>query len=122
MPLKRYEGTHAGTFINKPAITLSKTGRIHINAAAAQHFEGYDYADLYYDEETRRVGIQPKQERQTGTLKLISRAKSRGFGIVADGFYKVNGIQYEVTTAYSADWDNEEGMLIASLDNPVSAN
>lgn len=120
MSFKRYEGTTRGSRIRQPAITVAKTGRIHINASASKSFDGYEYADLYYDGGTRRVGVKPVKKPKVGTLKLVGRGRSRGCAVVAEGFYKSNRIPHEKTKVFSAEWDDDEEMLIASLEDPLA--
>ena len=105
-----------------PRVSITTGGLMSFNQGAMNAFRmhEWDYVFLYYDEETRRIGIQNAgSEDQEGARRL--RKRKTGSDISARTFYSYYGIPRDTTTRYIPKYDENERMVIFDLDSPLEA-
>lgn len=93
-------------------ISVLKGGQLGINNASLQkYFEGFDFADLYYDKDRRVIGVQPVKEA-TGDSYSIRRSKDgKTANISARAFLKNFRLVRKTTKAYPTAWNDEEKLV-----------
>lgn len=101
----------------KPKVSVTKSGLLGFNQGAVKHFrlDHYDWAVLYYDKDSGRIGIElTNNENEDGVCKLRKRAA--GADISARSFFEYYRINYELTNRYDAIWNEGENKIIVELD------
>lgn len=107
--------THVGRGY-KPKVSVTRSGLLGFNQGAVKHFEleKYDWAILYYDKDSARIGIGlTNNENEDGICKLRKRAA--GADVSARSFFDYFEINYDETNRYDATWDDNEKMIVVSL-------
>lgn len=115
MELERYSGEKQSHGLE--SITISKLGYININTAASKHFEDFDYVNLYFGKGSEQIGLEPTNEKLDGTYSLIKQSHYNAFKVTCKGFLTHFGISPDETKRLDAEWDDDQDMLIASLEN-----
>lgn len=121
MGFEKFEKEEGGKGGTGPRISLRKSGSIGINGKAIESFFGNEsYVTLYYDRDNKRVGIRPERKSTKDTYKLQKREKSgHGGSISATSFMREFDLIPAKTKQYRAEWNEEEGMIVANVSNPV---
>jgi len=99
-----------------PRATISTYGTLSFSDGARWRFslDTYAYAILYYDPDTRRIGIELTNERDAkGTRKL--RHRKTGSDMAVKPFLDYFSIHIETTTLYDIARDRKSGMLVIDL-------
>ena len=98
-----------------PAVSVSTSGRIGLNGAAALHFreQKASRVDLLWDSASGKIGI--RASRSKVSFPLTGSPKRRGAIISAIPF--LNYIKYDWTTkrSFSATWDVNESILTIEI-------
>ncbi len=107
--------THVGKSY-RPKISIRSNGQIGFNFGAIEKFSlgKFQYAVLYYDQESKKVGIQltgNKDEEGACTL----RVKNGNASIAAKSYLDYYSINYSKTMRFDASWDEKEEMIIATI-------
>lgn len=100
----------------KPKISIRGNGQIGFNFGAIKRFvlENYEYAVLFYDKETQRIGIKLTNEKEEGISKLKVRKSSAA--VSAKSFLDYYEIEYGGSVRkFDIYWDEAAEMLIADL-------
>ena len=100
----------------KPKVSITKSGQIGFNQGAFKHFnlKHYEYAVLYYDNVSSRIGIGLTNDNdEPGACKLRKRAS--GADISARSFFGYYGIDYADSKRYDAVWQEDEGKIIVNV-------
>jgi len=123
MPRQRF--TQVGRSY-RPTISITKQGIISINKGAYHRFDlgKYNYAVLFFDPEINEVGIMLLTEpTEEGVAKIRHRQSSSGADISAKGFLDYFGIEYDETTRYKPDIDEENGnpMIVFRVEAPSAS-
>jgi hypothetical protein len=113
MPFVKYTG---GGRSYVPRASISKTGMISFTEGAKQRFRMSDYgfAVLYYDEESRRIGIELVTDESAEGARRI-RHRDTGCDMAAKSFLDFFDIGVRRTTAYQIARDSETGYLVVDL-------
>lgn len=120
MGFERYEPSQAQARGN-PLVSLRASGSIGLNnATVATHFSGCQWAELYYDDEDRRVGIKPVEEETDHAYSIQHGTEpSHGASIFAAGFLRDHQLLPAETTRYPPTWNERAALLAIDLDDPV---
>jgi hypothetical protein len=100
----------------KARISIRANGQIGLSHGAVSKFglDRYQYVVLFYDKETKQIGIQPTNDaEEKGAYRL--NVKGSGATISALAFMDYFGIDHEKAEKYSAHWDDERAMVIIDL-------
>lgn len=100
-----------------PKVGIWARGQIGFNKGAMEKFklEHFNFVVLYFDEETRRIGIKfTNDPKEDGTIKVIKRATAVSFS--ANAFLQTYEIRHDVTKKYDVEFDENEGMYVVQLD------
>jgi len=114
-----------------PKISIRTNGQLGLNQGTIRKFslsEGDWYVVLYYDREERKIGIRKTRDHdEEGAAKLIRREVKTKEGqssmncyISCKSFLDFYEIDYTKTRNYRAEWDDNEGMIVVSLE-PASS-
>jgi hypothetical protein len=119
MGFKRFEGTKYRTGrIGEAMISVWAIGQISFNTDAMRKFELYDftYGVLFFDEDSRSVGILLTNEPdEKGALKLIKR-KTGGHAMSAKKFLAFHEIDYSESKTYPLEYDREANLYVFKID------
>lgn len=119
MGFERFEETGSMQSSSEPRISLRKSGSIGISKAAmSQWFEDVDAVVLHFDEENNRIGLEPAEEDNEHSY-TISRSEGGG-SVTPSAFLSKYDLTPEVTTRYGAEWDGDNELVSADLDDPVN--
>lgn len=117
MPFEKVSGRASGD----ATISLRKSGGIGISTAAMeQWFEDAEGAEIYFDEEERRLGLKPVEE-STDDSYSISRSNSGG-SIVPMSILKRYNLVPEITKKYTPEVEKINGdteLITISVEDPV---
>lgn len=109
-------GRPAGT---DPIVSLRKSGSVGVNQAAIEeYFDGEDGAVMYYDDDANQVGIEPVNDKDADEAAYTVSKTDSGGTIAAQAFLEEYDLLPDITTQYEPDWDDDEGLVTADLDDP----
>lgn len=96
-----------------PRASVSTTGLIGLNDGARKRFgvDGFTHCILYYDADTKRIGIEFTSDSSVEGAQKI-RFRPTGADIAGKSFLSFFGIQPEETLLFPVVKDNETGFLI----------
>ncbi len=100
----------------EPAITVTKAGIINFNLATMKRYvKDNKYATLYYNKEDLLIGIKFSAKKEWGSYKIIKYRNNKFGTISGTAFLKYYNIPYPETIGYSAEWNEQDKMLIIDL-------
>lgn len=117
MSFVKFEKSRTRTpLIDRPTLTVGKTGILGLNVVAADKLElrKFSHVTLYYDPENMIIGIKPSNDSIPENFKLRDR-KGSGLDITARSFLQRFGIDYSETKRYDVEWLEDEKMLTAQV-------
>jgi len=79
---------------------------------------GFDFCALYYDPESKKIGIRLSAEEETGATVRIAK-REQNFFIPAKPFLDFFDVDYSVSRVYNASYDEEGSMIVLNLDGPA---
>jgi hypothetical protein len=109
--------TRTRTRVSTPKASIWSRGQIGFNQGATEKFNltSFDYAVIFYDKDTKRVGIRfTKDENEEGATKIIKRP-SGGVSFSATAFLNVYGIDHSETRTYNVEYDEENELYVIDL-------
>lgn len=101
----------------KPKVSIRANTQIGFNNAAITEFKlaSYKYAVLFFDSETRKIGIRPMNNKdEEGACKLNVRPEG-GASIPAKAYIEYYKLINLKIRKFDADWDDKEKMIIARV-------
>lgn len=101
----------------KSRISVRVNGTIGFTSGAVKKFElrSYKSAILFYDKDTRSVGIKPtKEEKDEPGAHPINMGKT-GAWISCRRFFDFFGISPTTTKRYDARWDDSNKMIVFQI-------
>ncbi len=119
MAFQRFIGQRAGA--SSPKISLLPNGVIEFNEPATRKFAltRFNYALIYYDPDTREVGIRfINNAGEQGAARIIK--KPNGLAIPAANFLKQHGLLRNRRAAYDMTYSGEHDMYIIQLSPEVA--
>jgi hypothetical protein len=109
-------GRPAGT---DPIVSLRKSGSVGVNQAAIEeYFDGEDGAVMYYDDDANEMGIEPVNDKDADEAAYTVSKTDSGGTIAAQAFLEEYDLLPDITTQYEPDWDDDESLVTADLDDP----
>jgi len=99
-----------------PKVTIQARGLIDFNEGATRKFvlSRFNYAVLFYDQETNRIGIQfVNNSSERGTIKIIK--KPNGIAIPATFFLRQHNLLRNLNVTYNVAYSGEHDMYIIQL-------
>lgn len=115
MAFERYTKTNLR--MGEPQISIWSRGQIGLNSGAIEKYKlnNFNYAVLYFDKDTKTVGVMlTNDKKEPGAMKLVKR-KSGGFSFSAQSFLKYYEIDYSKTVRYDLTYDEKENMYTFQL-------
>lgn len=112
MPFERFNET-ARSY--KPKVSIRQNGTIAFNSGAVKKFNlsTHKYVTLFFDRESRIIGIRPTETTEDGSHPLhLGRT---GASVSATRFLTFFDVLPEKTTRVDARWDSQEKMVVAAL-------
>jgi hypothetical protein len=118
MGFEKFEkGSYQGS--SQPRVTLRQSDSIGLSSVIVEeYFDDVDGAVLYYDEDENKVGIEPADTEENTDAYAVTSTSGSG-SIQASSMMRRYELTPEETTAYEPEWDDELGMLVIDLDEPV---
>lgn len=114
----RGRGRSPGT---EPMVSLRKSGSIGINRPALEaRFDDADGAVLYYDADENRIGIEPVADSDADEAAYTVSKTDSGGTIAPRAFLEEYDLVPPVTTQYDPAWDDDAGMVVINLDDPMA--
>jgi hypothetical protein len=119
MAFEKFTDTGRRSF--KPKVSIRKSGVIGFSAAAVDKFKLKDckFVTLYYDRDTRTIGIQGTREEEEGSHPLImgpqSKSGSVSGSVSASRFLDRYEIMPPKNVRFDATWDDLQGMVLLRL-------
>ena len=99
-----------------PQVSVKKTGTISLDTPLVKEFglDRVDHVVLYFDPAKKLIGIKPADNaKDKAAIKLTHR--TRVSSVRARSFFDNYGIKLEKTSRYSAEFDEQNGMVIVAL-------
>ncbi len=111
MSFEQYQGQRPrGT---EPIVGIRKNGQIVLNHVLIKQYGIHDdsYAQLHYDSETNRIGIEISEEKTKGTRKLTILS---GCALISGGaFLKHFNVNHPAAKKYVPTF--QDGMIVVGL-------
>lgn len=100
--------THSG----EPAVSITKYGNFVLNSSCiGRYFADRKYAKLYWDADTKRVGIKPMKNKDEHSYSVNFSRKGSVGSFSGTAFLKSYKVKYEETKSFLANWNEKEGLL-----------
>lgn len=102
---------------SSPVISVTKLGRITLNAAAARIFaeKSVESVLLLWDAQARKFALKPADKPDATAYQLRFAAENAGAGFSAKPFLRFIGYDFKETRALQTNWLESETLLEASL-------
>lgn len=99
MPFERFTHTNCRAS-RKPSVSANYKGSISFNKAAQEKFgfDGKEFADLYYDRESKHVGISFPSEQELYSINVRNNNSAATISFTA--LFNFLGIKLEKTTRF----------------------
>jgi hypothetical protein len=110
--------TKTGTRGYTPKVSIWQRGQIGFNQGAARKLNlgEYEFAILFYDSDTRRIGVNFTNDgNEEGAIKLSTRS-SGGASLSARAFLDFYGIDHSDTKKYDISFDEENKLYVIQLE------
>jgi hypothetical protein len=106
--------------IYTPSVSIWSRGQISFNQGCAikYNLENYKYAILFYDRESRRIGIKfTNDETENGAIAM-NKGRT-GFTLSGNAFLGYYDIPHSTTRKYAVQYNDSEEIYVINLDNPL---
>src|SRR5215472_13896303 len=88
-----YKRTRATT--DEETASISSTGVISISPAVTdKYFKDKQFAELYFDANSKKIGIKPQKQKTEYSLQLVRPAHSRRATVSGRGFLSSNKVEF----------------------------
>ena len=101
----------------QPKVSIRTNGQIGFNNGAIIRFnlDKYKYVILFYDKQSKMIGIKPTNDaNEEGICKLRIRKSAGAIG--ARSFLDYYQINHAKTIRYGASWNDGEKMVVAKVE------
>lgn len=100
-----------------PVISVTKLGRITMNAAATRVLVQTGVANvlLLWDAAARKFALRPTEKSDSTTYQIRFARDNAGAGFSAKPFLRMIGYDFEKTRALPTTWNEAEGMFEVTL-------
>ena len=110
MPFQEFQRkrTHSG----EPAVSITKFGNFVLNSTCIEEFfKNAKYSKVYWDADSRKVGIKPIKKKDQHSYSINFSPKGRVGTFSGSAFLKAYGIEYKETKSFLVNWNAKEGLL-----------
>lgn len=99
-----------------PKASIWRRGQIGFNQGAVEKFKiaEFDYAILFHDTDTRKIGIGFTNDGKEGGATRISK-RATGASISASAFLDFYEIEHSKTKKYDIEYDEKEKLYVMQL-------
>lgn len=114
MAFQRFTKTRSRGYT--PKASIWSRGQIGFNQGAVEKFKiaEFDYAILFYDPDTRKIGVSFTNDgKEEGATKISKRAT--GASISASAFLDCYEIDHSKTKKYDIEYDEREKLYVMKL-------
>ena len=100
-----------------PIISINTVNMISFNKGVIRKYnlKNFKYSLLFFDKDTRRIGIKFTNDEKEEGIKNIRHRKYGGADIAAKSFLDYYDIKMGKTTRYIPEYDDDNSMLIIDL-------
>lgn len=116
MPFEKFTGRHR-YFVHDPLMTIQRRGTMSLNAAAAEMLGRPALLELFYDAESKRMGLGVADEGTPHGYPL-RKQDSESYMFSGTAFCQFYGIDFSETRRYAGYL--EEGLLVFDLSKPMA--
>lgn len=97
-----------GYHVAASMITINAAGNFYLNLSAfKEHFEDYEYCELYFDKEKSLIGFKPSHDK---TMARVGRKGVYGHHIAGKRFLYWSNVEYPETRRYEIT--KKDGILV----------
>lgn len=114
MAFQRFTKTRSRGY--SPKASIWSRGQIGFNQGAVEKFKiaEFDYAILFYDPDTQKIGISfTNNEKEEGATKISQRAT--GASISARAFLDFYEIEHSKTKKYDIEYEEKDNLYVMQL-------
>lgn len=98
-------------------VSLRASKSIGISTAVGEKFfADNDYAQMYFDEDNQRVGIEPLDEATPNSYKLRRNKQGKGGAVNCRAFLSTYDLNPKETQKYQVTWDDDKELLYFDLE------
>jgi len=103
------------TIVDKPLVTVGSGDVIYLNTFVMRnYFKGIEWVELLYDDDKKRLGINPLKNENQGTFRLgFSSQKNKSTGVIAARSV-IKSLKI-IHSTYDAKWNDKEKILEVEL-------
>jgi hypothetical protein len=113
-PFEPFDPASAETPRRTPVIYVLSAGRLILNAAAARLIGDTEWVRLYWEEETKRIGLKPESAAGEGVFR-VTRGESQAT-ITSKAFVDAYKLPYK--KRMRLEWDGT--LWVASTEDPAN--
>ncbi len=108
---EKFTKTHGRGYF--PKASIWGKGQIGLNQGAVGKFslDSFDYVVLFYDKESKKIGIKFTSEKEDGIIKIVKRPGS-GISFSAKAFLDFYDIDYSKRIKYNITHDKENDLYV----------
>jgi len=112
MAFERFTETRARGLI--PKASIWGRGQIGFNKSAVLKFQinMYNYLVLFYDPDSKRIGIKLTNKEEEGAIKITKKLASGGALVSAKSFIFHYDINASKTRNYDLEVDRDSGLIV----------
>lgn len=119
MGFEKYDQNTRGHLGMGPHVTINQQGQCSISAVFRPFLKDVVGVTLFYDAESKKVGLKPAGDLDWPQFKLSGWGKEskdgkRAIVVSVRGFLKYNRLK-DMKGRYPAEWDKKEKMLVIQL-------
>ena len=106
MPFQKFTGRHK-YHTHNPLVTIQQRGTISLNAAAVDLLGHPPAVELYFDQETHRIGIGATAESTPASYPLRKQQTSDSYLFSGAAFCRFHEIDFTQTRRFIAEMDGD---------------
>ena len=112
MAFERFTDTRARGLT--PKASIWSRGQVGFNKSAVLKFQinAYNYIVLFYDQDSKRIGIKLTNKEEEGAIKISKKMKSGGASVSAKSFVFHYGINAPETRNYNLEIDPDSNLIV----------
>ena len=113
---------HIGEAYNiKTIVTINKYNSLTLNVGTIRAYKirEYHFVNIYYHEDTRKVGFKFLQDKEEHSLALTMSKNQCTIYMSFTGFLKYYNLELNKTRKYLVMKDEESGLLVFDMSRPL---
>ena len=114
--------SHMGESHNiKTIVTINKYNSLTLNVGAIRTYKirEYHFVNVYYDEDTRKVGLKFLQDKEEHAFALTASKNQCTIYISFIGFLKYHNLELNKMRKYLVMKDGESGLFVFDINKPL---